>query len=733
MDTVDSRRRAEETPAVPPGPRRSGWRWRSLFWLVPLALVLFVLISELFGWAYLRTPIASYLSARMERRVDLGTPFRIHLRRSVAVRIGSIYIAAPQWSEQPHFADIDGLEADIGWGVLFGRQPLLHRLAVGRADIRAERDEQGRASWSMGAKDESDSQAPGPMLPAIEQLSIGTATIVVHDAPSDLSLELKASTAEGQTGAHAGLLVNGQGTWKGDPVSFVLRTPGVLPLASGGALTDIDLKGKLKSSELAFKGSVSDITEFRNISGSVAANGSSLGDMSTVPGLTLPSTPEYRLDGKIERAGASIKFDVTRAEIGSSRLAAQLEYDGAATPPVLRGTLDASRLVLQDLGPAIGAGGRQPANTAKSENQRKPANGGKSAKEGKSTKDSKPANDGKSSRVLPTREFNLPLLRAMNADVAVDLQKLDLGTDALRPLRSLKAKLLLEGGVLRLRDLTSSLAGGTVTGSMALDASSADRAPAFDTHLRWNRVDLKNWLTIGEGGYFVAGRFSGETNLKGAGKSTAAILDSMGGTVKGRIDGGSISHQIVELAGLDAAQALGVFVKGDEPLVLSCALVDLAADKGTIRSNLFLLNTSDTVFFVQGSVNFRDERLNLKLVQSPKDWSPLSLRSPVTIGGTFADPAVGVEPGPIAMKVLSSIVLGAVTPIAALLPLIEMEDNSAKEGCAPAIALVKRKASELQVAPATPAQADEGKPANDGTRDDKGVVRRSGSLPGGRP
>src|SRR5690606_23386193 len=163
------------------------------------------------------------------------------------------------------------------------------------------------------------------------------------------------------------------------------------------------------------------------------------------------------------------------------------------------------------------------------------------------------------------------------------------------------------------------------------------------------------------------------------------ILQTVGGSVKGRIEGGSMSHQIVELAGLDAGQALGVLFTGDEPLELSCALVDLSAQQGVLRSNLFVLNTSDTIFFVQGGVNFGTEALDLRLVQSPKDWSPLSLRPPVTIRGTLADPAIGVEPVPLAMKVLSSVVLSAVTPVAALLPLIEGKDNDARSGCQAAI------------------------------------------------
>jgi hypothetical protein len=220
--------------------------------------------------------------------------------------------------------------------------------------------------------------------------------------------------------------------------------------------------------------------------------------------------------------------------------------------------------------------------------------------------------------------------------------------------------------------------------------------PRFDARLRWNGVNLRKWVQVGDD-FLVAGRFSGQTNLAGSGRSTASILGSLDGAVKGRVDGGAISHQIVELAGLDVGEALGVFVSGDEPLELTCGLIDLAAEDGTLRSNLFLLDTRDTLFFLQGKLDLGDERMDLRLVQSPKDWSPLSLRAPLLLRGTLGDPEVGVEAAPIALKLLSSVVVGAVAPIAALIPLFEGKDNDQRrEGCGPAVEQVKKKAAELR-------------------------------------
>jgi uncharacterized protein involved in outer membrane biogenesis len=531
---------------------------------------------------------------------------------------------------------------------------------------------------------------------------------MLKDAPQALALQLTARTEtppaqEAEGGNRWGLAATGEGTWNDEPVRFDMRAAAALPLNEGAFGADLDLKGRLKSAEVTFNGSVNDLVRLQGLSGTVSASGQSLGELSSIPGLALPATPPYRLEGKVTRNGTVTNLDVGTADVGSSSLKARLEYESAGATPVLRGTMDASRLVLTDLAPSIGAGAGSP------------------------------------------RDFNLKLLRAMNADVGIDFNKLDLGTKVLKPLHGVKARLFLEGGTLRMEQIAGDLAGGGLTGSIVLDASGSDEASAFEASLRWEGVDLKNWLNVGAGGYLVAGRFRGETLLKAKGNSAMAIVRGLDGTVKGRIDGGLVSHQLVELAGLDLAEALGVTLTGDKPLALNCALVDFTAHQGTLRSNLFLLNTSDTLFFVQGTLGLASQRLNLRLVQSPHDWSPISLRAPVTIGGTLKNPVLGIDPAPAAVKMLSSIVMAAVTPIAALLPLVDVGDSRAKSGCGPAIETVKAKAAELGPMPGA-SQKAEGQGAQGSSKrgaaakntskpraDENGTSRRPARPPGERP
>jgi uncharacterized protein involved in outer membrane biogenesis len=74
----------------------------------------------------------------------------------------------------------------------------------------------------------------------------------------------------------------------------------------------------------------------------------------------------------------------------------------------------------------------------------------------------------------------------------------------------------------------------------------------------------------------------------------------------------------------------------------------------------------------EGSINFASEALNLKLTSKPKDFSLAALRGPIDITGTFKNPTVRPELGPVVARGAVAVALGAVTAgIGALLPLLQ--------------------------------------------------------------
>ena len=665
-------------------------------------LIVGLVACDIAGWTFLREPMAKFLTSTMGRQVRIDAPFELHFRKSIRLKVGGLHIDAPAWSKRPHFVEGRQLYVDLAWSAIFGKPVHLYRVEGESLSVYAERQATGEASWDFAQNKEKKSESAG--VPAIDELVLTEGKVRVDDAIAAIALDVNVTTREGAAVTDAASVITGKGTWRKHPLGFNIQAPGLMAVASGKAVADLKAKIDAGPTHLSFDGKVTDVTAWTQFEGNFHLSGKSLGDLSEIPGVTLPSTPPYDLKGRVDRDNKLIKIDVSQARIGSSDLSGKFEYDGRLPVPKLSGTLGGKRLALLDLGPSVGAGGAdsQAGNTA-SANEKKGAKARGGAKPGANAKagrgspsvakkgtKSDPAqtttasNGGdapNSNRVLPDKEFDIPSLKAMDADVGVAIDEFSPGTQVLQSIRNLRANIQLSGGTLKVSSLKGDIAGGSMSGDLAYDASAEGRPPRWDAKLKWTSIDLRQFLRQTEGKYLVLGRFSGAADVTGAGKSTGAILGDLSGTIRAAVANGQLSHTLVELAGLDIAQALGVFVKGDELLPMQCAAFQFDAAKGVLTTRTGVIDTTDTTFLLDGNIGLRDEKLSLVLVQEPKDWSPFSLRSPITVRGSLGSPSVGVEPKPLAIKAAAALALGVINPLAAILPFFEFGEDKPTAGC----------------------------------------------------
>jgi uncharacterized protein involved in outer membrane biogenesis len=336
---------------------------------------------------------------------------------------------------------------------------------------------------------------------------------------------------------------------------------------------------------------------------------------------------------------------------------------------------------------------------------------------------SEPATTARPGRVLPDRPFDIPSLKAMNADVGVKLDVLDLGTAALEPFTPLHARITLQDGVLRLGDLLARTSQGEVTGEIGLDSRPA--LPAWNADLRWSGIQLARFIKTPDTlvkknadgsrpdtGY-VSGALGGDAKLAGTGRSTAALLGSLQGTVRLWVQDGEVSHLLVEAAGIDVADALGLVVKGDDKVPMQCAVAKLDVAKGKVLPEVFMIDTHESTLLVGGQLSLKDETLDLQLNAHPHRFSPwaphrLSIvapRTPVDIDGTFSDPHVHLEAKPLLARGGAALALGTlVNPLAALLALIDLRQPE-KDVCSTAMKHLAEADRPGAVAPAASSAA----------------------------
>jgi len=705
---------APSTTAAAPHPsRRRRHRWvlgSVLLGLTGLA------VCEIAGWPFLAKPVERALSQALQREVRLrGADGESTLRHGATVRflggltvnVPMLQIAAPDWSRQPYFLHAEGANLKVAYTALWrarsGGQLDIERLRARKLVVHAERLEDQRASWQFGdpaKKAERDPQEPTP-LPTIEELSVEDGELSYVDAPLRADIEAHVRLEEGTLADNtvSGLVGSAKGTYAGTGVSARMTAAGAMPLlapAHNAPPTPVELDLTAGKGVIHFKGAVSDVLNLTGLSGTYQVSGPSLAAVGDPLGVTLPTTGPFAIAGKIAKKGQVWNFVADKATVGSSRLSAALTYDMRPKVPLLSGRVSGPRLLLADLAPTIG--GEPEAPPAPSA----------------SGKDKPPRGE----RVLPDREFDLPSLSAMNANVLLSFDRMELGSLFASPLQPLKAHLTLREGRLLVDELEARTADGNLAGDIGLDGTG--KVALWRTDLRWNDVHLERWLKQERGGSqppYVSGRLQGRATLKGEGRSTAQILGSLDGNVRTQLKGGEISHLAVEAAGIDLAQALGVFVKGDNALPVQCALADLEAKQGLLRPRAMVVDTGDSNLWVTGSLSLQRETLDLKAVVTPKDFSPLTLRTPVHVRGTFGAPDISLEKAPLGRKLAAATVLGLINPFAAIIPLLDFgKDEAPAQGCPALVDRIRHAAKSSDFGNATPlADAPE---SRKGTKDE---------------
>ncbi len=675
------------------------------------ALVLAIGICEWLGWPFLRGPIENLIEKQVERDVSFGDDFRLSLIGGLRLSADSFTIGPP--AELPpglpdEFVQANDVELKLPYSTLVGplrgsQEPLrITSLSVSQLRANLWRGEDGKANWIFGSGQQSGKPV---VLPQFDRLVVRKGRIRIDDAPSSVHAVVDLRTEEGaQAGKKGGLQASAKGTYEGRPLRAQLSSSGLLPLAQSTAEKPlpVSLKVEARGAAFDFDGQAADVLHLQSLHGDFALSGPTLAVVGETIGLTLPNTPAFDMKGQLRKSGVVWQAGIDSFAVGDSRLSGDFTYDPQKKPPLLSGALRGQRLVLADLAPAVGAppndgkagktddaGQRSAARTAAKppKNGKLAGPGGKQAAADRRD-DAKQASSGDD--VLPERSFDIPSLKAMNASVEIDLERLDLPGDVLRPVSALHAQLVLDDGVLELDRLSATTADGQLRGTLSLDANR--QPPLWRADVGWSAVDLAKWITARNADTkeakpqpYITGTLSGKAEVRGRGRSTAAILGSLDGRMYMWVRDGTLSHLLVEGLGLDIAQGLGLLAVGDDPLPLKCAVAQLQADDGVVRTELVLLDTPDSTVLVDGRVSLAKEQLALTLTAKPKDFSPLTVRAPVHVTGTFADPHIAPDAKTLGLKAAAAALLAAINPLAALIPLMDPADPAARN-CADVVA-----------------------------------------------
>lgn len=702
--------------------QESSWQGRRRMWLSGSCLLLVLLLAlgicEWQGWSFLRQPLATQLSAKLQRQVSIGPGFRLHLLGGIDITTDTFSVAPASW--QKTTADETGFFAarDIHLvlpyrsvlGAIRGDGEALNirLLEAGHIEARLIREASGRANWMFG-NPLAEKKSHGSAIPHFSHLIVKAGHLELQDAVSHLQVSAHARSTDGRAEKTPGLSVEAKGRFREKTFSAHASSPGLLPLiAPAQTHTPVALRAELETGGtiLNFEGQATDLLNFGGLNGDFRLHGPSLAAAGDAVSATLPTTAAFAMKGHVQKMKSLWDIAVTEFSVGTTRLSGKFRYDTAALRPHLDGELRGSTLALVDLAPALGAAA-QDATVPEASGQKET-----SADKIPASRNSTSAAASKKTaghRLLPQRQFDIPSLQRMDADVDIKLERVSLGRLFAQELQPLEGQLTLAKGELKIEHLRANTADGELRGQLLLD--SRQKIPLWSANLQWSGVKLEKWLRprnnfareserialknpagATQAPPFVSGQLGGQLQLRGSGSSTASMLSTLDGSVQVWVKNGAISQLLMEGVGLDAAQALGLLLRGDRNVDLRCAVLSLKAEKGTLHSETGIVDSSDTLLLMSGDISLAAEKIDLTLRAKPHDSSLLSLRAPLHVTGSFAAPRIRPDGGTVAMKVGAAALLGIfMAPLAALLPLIDPEASSTSSGCQETLAILQKK------------------------------------------
>ena len=399
----------------------------------------------------------------------------------------------------------------------------------------------------------------------------------------------------------------------------------------------------------------------------VRLKGASMADLYEVTGLVLPNTPPFetngRLTGSLEPERAVWQYTDFRGKVGQSDLQGSLKYASGKPRPRLTGAMTSNQLRLADLGPTIGT--NEADNTRRGRDQPGKGRG----------------------KVLPDSKFAAERWNAMDMDLTFK------GRHIIRPqslpLEDLSLRAVMENAQLRLSPLTFGVAEGKIESQVSIDG----RTPPLKAQIHGTVQGLQLSALFPKVQLMKKsfGRMDGAIALQSSGNSVAGLLGEGTGEMRLYVRDGTLSKQMLDLAALNLGSIIvGKLFGENKEVHLRCAVADFTVVDGLATTRVVKMSTEDAIVEATGTIDLGTEELNLRIKPESLEWKFFSLRSPLYVKGTFGDPNVGVEAGPLLLRAGAAVVAAAVAPAALALVPITVPAADDDTHCKPLLDLGKQ-------------------------------------------
>jgi uncharacterized protein involved in outer membrane biogenesis len=605
-------------------------------------------LALLWDWNWFKGPIERQVEARTGREFKIGGNLDVDLGWVPTIHANQLSFGNADWSRQPVMATTDRLDFSIDLRRLFRGEIRIPDLRLAAPRLNLEANPEGGGNWQFG-------NTSGDTGLQFRRVWIDGGKLAFLDvaAKTDITIDVTSTQAHDPHNAPP-IKVDGGGRWRGNQFTLQGTAESPLALRNTQASYRIDAHAQAGATKAHARGTLLDPLRLRDFDLKLTLAGQNLDDLYPLIGVALPPSPPYTLDGRLTRdiqgARTTWHYDRFAGTVGDSDVAGDAAFTTGGERPFLSVDLHSRQLDFDDLAGFIG--GAPKAGDGET------TNAGLAAQA---------AQQKASARVLPDTPYKLDKLRSMDADVRLKATRINASS---LPLDDMDGHLKLDAGLLLLDPLNFGVADGQIHSTIRMDAREAIIHTRADVSA--SGLDLAKLLPRLELAQNAIGKVGGHARLAGSGNSIARMLGSSDGEIDVGMGRGKISNLLMEEAGIDIAEIIKFKLTGDRLIPIRCAFGDFEVDDGVMNTRVLAFDTTDTILIGEGTIDLKNEQLDLIIKPRPKDRSLIALRTPLAVDGSFRHPGIHPDLGRMGLRAAIALTLGSIAPPAALLATLEL-------------------------------------------------------------
>ncbi len=410
-------------------------------------------------------------------------------------------------------------------------------------------------------------------------------------------------------------------TLTGTDIPALGRIKAVAHVSDSGeltAITALDVKvHKGKDLQLTVNGSLADLEKLDGIDMTLELSASDLNTIGQLYDLDLPREGAVKYSGRARGSMANLRYN-GRANLRNTTIGSEFTASFTGKRPRVTGSINIPDLDLHDIG-------IYPEKLALSADT-------STAREFDDVASQQAA---EAEEMFSKQPIDFSGLQAIDLDLEFSINKL---SSMAKPITDIYSHILLKDGKLNIKPLKYSVDNDVLSNDIMVNSST--KPPTMSLQVSGDDIDLGLLLASSDSKTsLIKGTMTARTDLTSRGQSPAELAANLDGNFNFVTENARIEKSAINLLTVDViGWAISNVLSPNKDVNIDCAILIMHFNKGMGATDLYVIDTPDTLIKIDAKVNLVDQTMDVAILPEHKVRLFKTKKDPMRIYGPIANP-----------------------------------------------------------------------------------------------